>query len=343
MPNQTHDPNYLLRWDFARDQFVDRDVVQTTHRLADLPLASDQGLQELLLRIPPIAFCLHTMGHDPAHPSQWQAGLLGNVGIPQMIDLIHRGRIWLTVPKIDLYNTELGELVSRLSQELRECHVGLRIIQPHAELVVSSPSAHFYYGCDPMPSVLWHLRGRMRLRIYPNDQRFVDRSAHRQITDQQTHQRLYFEPSFDRHARVINVEPGQMISWPQPMPYRIENVEGLNVSLRLVFHTSRSTRQSNVHAVNRFLFALSLDRFCDDRIDGLAASLKHALATLIRRSDQGSGQKQPAPTFQLDTDSPSGVRSLTESYESGDSVPTSPVTSLNLGSLPTATTPVLEN
>lgn len=156
MSETSLDPYYLLRWDFSRDLAIDRDVVLATHRLGELPLASDQGLQELLRRIPLSALSIHATGENPAHPTEWQTGLLGEVTESEIIDLIKRGRLWVTVPQIDQHDNELAALVGRLAQELSECHVGLRIIDPHADLILSSPSAQYYYGCDAMPSVLWH-------------------------------------------------------------------------------------------------------------------------------------------------------------------------------------------
>jgi hypothetical protein len=334
MSQTSLDSRYLLRWDFSHELAVDRDLVLASHRLTDLPFLTDWGLRELMARVPSSALVVNMMGQNPAHPTEWQLGLLGDVAPSQVIDLINHGRFWFTAPRIDMYQTQMANLVARLSRELNECHVGLRIIEPHADLVLSSPSAQYYYSCDPHPSVLWHLRGRMRLRVYPNDSRFIQQSDRQLIASRQTSERLYFEPSLDRYSRVFELQPGQMISWPQGCPYRIENLEVPNISLRLTFQTPRSIRQEKIHLVNRILTSLKADRWCDDRIDGLSASFKVALAHLIRGAGKNSNQHAQHPTFWLDADSPSGARWLPGSTQFGEVTTANEVTNLNVGSFP---------
>ena len=83
------------------------------------------------------------------------------------------------------------------------------------------------------------------------------------------------------------------------MPYRIENTAGLNVSLRLTFHTRRSLRQQNIHRANLWLQSLMLDRFSDDRIDGVMASLKNHLTTLFPQTGIRAVETQPDAGFTL--------------------------------------------
>ena len=127
------------------------------------------------------------------------------------------------------------------------------------------------------------------------------------------------------------------------MPYRIENTEGLNVFLRLKFTTPRSLRTSNVHLVNRFMHRLRLERFCEQRIDGLSASLKHALASLIVRYDRSSGSSQPDPTFVLNANLSGGDRSLNKQADHREPAPVPGITSFSGNILPASASVVLEN
>ena len=207
MPETSVDPYYLLRWDFARRQSIGRDVVQTRHRLTELPRLSEQSLQRLLQRIPSTAFIVHTMGNRATHPSEWQTGVLGDLPQEGIMDAVRQRRLWLTIPQIEHHDDDMAGIVTRLTRELMECHVGLRIFDPQLDLILCSPTAQQYYGCDATPSVLFHLRGRMRIWVYPDEDRFIAHSDHEWIAQQRAHQRLYFEPAFDRHAQVFDVRP----------------------------------------------------------------------------------------------------------------------------------------
>ncbi len=343
MSETSFHPYYLLRWDFSREQTIDRDVVHATHRLTDLPCFSAPGLQRLLRRIPADAFQVHATGDNAAHATQWQTCALGDATPEEIVDTASRGRLWIDAANIQRYDQQLAGIVDRLSRELMECHVGLRIIDPQADLILCSPQSQHYYGCDAVPSVLLHLRGRVRLWIYPNGKRFIDQRDHERIAQGRQFQRLYFEPAFDRHAQVYQIEPGQMISWPQPMPYRIQTTEGLSVCLRLKFQTSRSLRQNNVHLVNRWLRKLRLDRLCAHRIEGISASLKHVFASLLAHHAQNPGGREPEPTFVLDPSSPVGMRSLSEPFDPCNRASVPGITGINSNIFPISTSAVLEN
>jgi hypothetical protein len=331
--------HYLLHWDFSRHVAVGRDVVEATHRLAELPIASDQELCELLQRLPRSAIVVHAMGSNPAHPSQWQTGTAGDLPAREIVNAIARGQLWVTAAAVDQHDPFVARLVDRLTQELCQCHVGLRLIEPHADLVISSPSSQLYYGCDVRPSVLWHLRGRMRLRIYPNHSRFLNAEDLERVARRQVRQNLYFEPALDGQSRVFDMQPGQLISWPHPLPYRIENTEGMNVALRLTFHTKQSLRLANVVLANQILRRLKLDRFADTRTDGLVASLKQVVAGLFRRFVDAD-DVPIEPTFVLDAAALDEIRSPTEQVDSNQAIapriPSMPLVNLPATTLVTA-------
>jgi hypothetical protein len=301
-------PRYLLRWDFSNPQAVGRDLVLSSHRLADLSIISDTPLETLLRSIPRSQFSIHCIGDNLGHPNELQTGSMGAVSVGEAIEIIRRGRLAMMVRQIDHHDHRLANLATRLVGELCECHVGLRILEPQLEIAISSPGTRHYYRCDAQQSVLWQLHGQLKVWLYPREQRFLDQRDLERIVHQGCTQRLYYEPAFDARAEVTDVGPGQMIAWPHPSPYRIETLDDLSVTLRLTFQTPATRRQRNIHLANRALRGWALDRICSDQTGGFWATAKNLSAELLKLHEFNRQNDSGEPTFVLDPSRSSGIR-----------------------------------
>jgi Cupin-like domain len=120
-------------------------------------------------------------------------------------------------------------------------------------LLVSSPQAIVYYHVDAGPNLLWHIRGRKRLWVYPaNNRVFVPRELMEDISASVRTENLPYTPEFDQAALVYDLEPGQVVAWPQNSPHRIQNLDTVNVSLNTEFATKQTDRRVLVNIANRF-------------------------------------------------------------------------------------------
>jgi hypothetical protein len=100
------------------------------------------------------------------------------------------------------------------------------------------------YHADASPNALWHVRGRKRVFVYPrDDEQLISRSDLEEIYVAARDEYLSYDQTFDFRARVIELEGGQVAAWPQNSPHRVENIDGLNVSLSCEFATARSRRR----------------------------------------------------------------------------------------------------
>ena len=298
MPKQASKPFYLLRWDFSRRQSLGKDIVTAEHRLNELPFGSRQGLQDLLQKTPGNAVSIYGTGKSPAYPNEWQRGEPGSLAIAELVNALKLGRLWITLSDIDQHNASIARVSQRLAAELQECHVGLRILDPSADLILSSATTQYYFGCDPTPTVHFQLAGKLRLTVYPCEERYVQQDELEQIASRGQRKQLYYEPAFDRSGSVVDLEPGQLFCAPHTMPYRIEACDAVNVCFRMRFRTRRSIRQTNVLAMNRLLKPWIGDRFCGDRLTGVRAALKQLCAALLNDTPDAPPQSS-APTFAL--------------------------------------------
>ena len=172
-----------------------------------------------------------------------------------------------------------------------------------------------HYHVDWPVNMLWHLRGSKRVWVYPHfDPRFVSQPVMEMVCSGEFTDDVPYDAEFDKYALVFDVEPGQLITWPQHTPHRVTNLEGLNVSLSTEHKNPRARRRNNVHLANQFLRRKLAVAAPHARVDGIAAHVKQSLARALRHWShwRGVGKEQftyPI-SFVVDPQAPGGVRLL---------------------------------
>ncbi len=290
MRESTNEPRYLMRWDLFRDQSVCRDVFMTTHRLGEVSLFSDDLIADLIDRHPHSAMTLSTMGDCVAHSSEWQAGQLGDHSGAQLLAMIRRGRLHLTIRNLGQHQPSIAAVIDRLCQEVVECDPGLRIIGSEGHLLISSPSAFQYYHSDMSPGMRWQIRGSSRVWTYPQGDPYLPEGTIEQIVSGQRVDTLYYEPAFDDQAQLFDVPPGQMLTLPQYTPHRTANLDGLNITLKIEYRTPEVIRRNRIHVANRLLRRYLPFHFDSHHATGIGAVMKQVLANLA-----GSGRHPDLP------------------------------------------------
>ena len=100
------------------------------------------------------------------------------------------------------------------------------------------------YHFDAAGVVLFHLRGRKRIFVYPGDEAHLSELAMEQVVARQTTEEVPYVRAFEEDARIVDLEPGQALTWPLYAPHRVENLDRFCVSLSMDFQTW-STRFRN--------------------------------------------------------------------------------------------------
>jgi len=296
----------------ARAAFSTEPVL-ARHNLQENPLFSDQSLIELLDRHPRELIYAITMGGDPAREENRLAAHDGVSG-RDLLEAVRRGRFWLNVTRVNRTDPRFRDLIERLYQELAKTVPGFKPQKTQGSVVISSPHAIVYLHADAPPNILWHVRGRKKIWIYPAlDERFLPRMDLEDILAGARHEYLPYRPDFDAHATCYELGPGDMATWPQNAPHRVTNLESLNVALSTEHFTAQSRARARVYSANRFLrnrFGLSR---LSSRERGLGALAKTALHRAARRLGLEADPpvpKQWVPTLRVSRDSPTGVVEL---------------------------------
>ena len=304
----------LVTWSDEQAQAWGEVALLARHRLHEVTASSfdDKGLADLLDRMPRDRVLAYSMGSDPARPKDWASGTTTELPGAVLLDAVRRGRLWLNILRVDEAIPAMAALTERLYGELRQRRPNVVPVSRKATLLISSPTAQVYFHADTQPNLLWHIRGRKRVWVYPAlDQRYCSTVDLQRIYTNETEEELPYDPVWDEAATVFDLNPGDVASWPQNAPHRVANLDGLNVSLSTEHITARTARRGHVWTANRFLSTRLHLPASSTRESGPIAAAKALTVRAARRA----GVWQPpvfqrVPTFEIDSTSPDGMRSL---------------------------------
>ncbi|MDZ4657035.1 MAG: hypothetical protein SH868_05585 [Bythopirellula sp.] len=310
---------HLENWTPDQAARMENAIFVAQHRLQDLEMFRDEHLIDTLDRHPRQDLGINTMGTDPRLHHEWQEGRAGELTAEQLFEAVSRGKIWLNLRRVMDHHAEYADVVNRLYAELEATCPGLQTYNRSANLLISSPRAIVYYHLDCPVNMLWHIRGQKRVWAYPLEAGIVSDETIEGVLCGEKSEELEFQPEWDDLAVVYDLEPGEMVTWPQHTPHRVVNTHGVNVSLSTEHMTSRAARRNNVFLANRHFRQVFGGEFRSTELTGWAPALKEFALRAMRRVPKlapaaPTGYKYPV-TFEVDLDAPNCVRQLKECRE----------------------------
>lgn len=256
-----------------------------------------------------------TMGADPCRAEDWRCVDIDPASTgADLWAAVERGRLWLNVTHVEEHSAGFASLVAGMYAELGRNCPHLEDPRPnYSTLLISSPGAQVYYHLDAEPNMLWHMRGRKRIWVYPAmDTRFVPQRWLEDIYAGEVDENLPYDPAFDEAAESFLLQPGDVASWPHNGPHRIVN-EDMNVSLATSYWTPTIYRRQYVQLANRFV--LRNLGVADRRMDehGLRPAFKrfvYRAANKVRPFPRRDRSATYITDLQLDPTAPNGLRRL---------------------------------
>ncbi|MGV7030606.1 cupin-like domain-containing protein [Methylobacterium symbioticum] len=239
-------------WDQRDAQLWQTQPVRLAHRLHELPLFSRAGLAALIERYPSQHYNLVHMG--PAGQRRfWREGEIGNLSGAEVLTAIEQGRIWINLRNVAKIDPAYRDLLKQIFVELQQRMPGFSTFNEGIGILISSPNAQVYYHADLPGQALWQIAGRKRLYLYPNTQPFLAPEHLEGIALFGHEMDVPYEPWYDEYAKVVELQPGQMMHWPLNAPHRIENLDCLNVSMTMEYWTDDIRRRHIVNVANGIL------------------------------------------------------------------------------------------
>ncbi len=207
------------------------------HCLVDQGFASDEALAAMLDRYPAELFDINLYDYDEEGQVSLRTGARGRLSGPDLLAAIQQGRLWVNLRSVETGWPELWAAAMAEFRTVQAAYPGLRAVKNAGQLILSSPKARVPYHFDAAGVVLFHLRGRKRIFVYPGDEAHLAEVDMEQVVSRQTTEELPYVRAFEADAQVMDLEPGQALTWPFYAPHRVENLDRFCVSLSIEFQT----------------------------------------------------------------------------------------------------------
>lgn len=304
--------SFLEDWTAEDYHTLEQGVILAKHSLNQDGMFSDENLATILDEHPDEHLTISTMGDDPG-VFAWIEGDRNGVTGAEILRLVREGKLWLNLRRILDFQPAIAKAVNAMYDELEAKSPGFAAHERTANLLLSSSKAMVHYHVDMPVNMLWHIRGQKRVWVYPHfDERFAAQSVLEKVCAGVLSEDIPYDPSFDPYALVFDVQPGQLLTWPQLTPHRVQNLDGMCVSLSTEHKNARAKRRINVYEANHWLRNNLGFGYQQSDVDGFTAHLKQALSRsvrLARKLTKGSVKEQFVynRAFKIDPSSETGI------------------------------------
>lgn len=276
--------------------------MRVKHQLLDTGLFDDGALLDLFDRHDPGELLVYRMGDDHRNLDDFKYGSRGGLSAAELLEAVKAGQLWLNIINLTRQHSEFRELVDAMYEQLEDTVPGFTTVFRSANLLVSSPTSQVFYHADAPLNMLWHLRGEKRVWVYPSSEKFAPREWVEMIFTRESDDDLPYKPDFDQYATAFDLKPGDMLTWPQNTPHRVENICGMNVSLTTEHYTPRAMKKRMTYLSNHYLhrwFGLPTTGVA---LDGPSAALKRTAFRVARRLPwlHEARESDDRSTFSLD-------------------------------------------
>ena len=108
------------------------------------------------------------------------------------------------------------------------------------------------YHFDKTETILWHVRGKKRVFLYPQTQQFISDFDYESVVSNALEDDLPYEASFDKHAKIVDLAEGSALTWPLNSPHRVDN-QSFCVSVTTEYSTKESGMKNAAMLTNATL------------------------------------------------------------------------------------------
>ena len=242
----------IADWDPEQVAGFERKVIAFRHSLHERTMFSDEGLASILDRYPREALGVFTMGEDLEDWRSWRRGSAGAMSGDRLLAAVKAGRLWLNLRHANTHLPDFAALCDEISAE-KERAFGTQVLNRDLGLLISSPNARVFYHLDVPLSSLWQVRGEKRIWFYPRTEPYVQPAWLERCVHGSAEGQMPFSPAWDDLAETRAMTPGDMITWAQNVPHRVDNGPMMNVSVSMEYMTPRARMRANVLHANGLL------------------------------------------------------------------------------------------
>lgn len=253
------------------------------HRLLDTGLFEDDALAALLDAYPAELYDINLFDFDGEGQAQMRTGVRGRLPGREVLAGIKQGRVWVQLRRVEENYPALGAAMRQAFRQIAGNAPGFKPAQINGQLILSAPGAKVPFHADAPGVVLFHLRGKKRVWIYPADEAHMPQQLMEEIVLKQQTEDLPYRREMDAAAQLVDLSPGMAVTWPLHAPHRVENVEGFNVSLSVDYQTWGTRIVNGAHYANGLLRRAGAPVAALDRTPAPARALLWAASVALKR------------------------------------------------------------
>ena len=227
--------------------------IRLNHRLDHSELFTNEALGDLIDRYPRAGYSLVQWGEQGTDRGSWREGDLGGLRGTEVIDAIAEARLWINLRDVANVDPRYAALRDEIFAELRGYMPDYGMYGEKIGILISSPGSRTLYHADLPGQCLWQMRGVKRVYVYPRAAPFIRPEHVEGIALSGVEVNMPYQPWYDEHATVFDLQPGEMLHWPLNAPHRVDNHDCLNVSMTMEYFTDKIRRSHMVTIANGIL------------------------------------------------------------------------------------------
>lgn len=309
-------PNQVFKdWNEAQASMWGRAPQRLHHPWHESPLFQLDALAELIEHYPVKHYALVSTNRKGDVERRWREGEIGDFSGREVINAIQQGGLWLNLRNVHEVDGRYAALQDAAYAELRNSIPGFEPASLRMGILISSPNARVHYHSDLPGQTLWQIAGRKRVYVYPPEPPFLPPQVLEDVALTGVEVNMPYEPGFDAHATVLELEPGQMLHWPLNSPHRVENHDCLNISVTTE-HWTEGIRRSQMVTMANGVLRRHLGMQPQKQLAGPSFWAKAALQAAWRRSPWAQrAQRVVRPIdFRLSRQHPGGMVDIPAYY-----------------------------
>jgi len=239
-------------WTDEHTSLFGKDIITVKHRLSETGLFTDDALARLLDKHPSNQLDVCTMSQEhELYPNKFRTGDFRDCDGKTLIEAAKAGKVWINVRKAMNIHPEYKAVLDEMYGAIAEI-TGKPTFNARGGILISSPAARVPYHCDQTETILWHVRGKKRIYLYPPTEKYLPDEAYQSIITNDREDDIPYTDDLDKGARVFDLGEDEMISWRLNAPHRVDN-QSYCISVTTEYSTKESAFKNSVMFTNAVL------------------------------------------------------------------------------------------
>ncbi len=193
--------NILFEWQPHYRELFGCHALHLHHNLDRSPLFGDAALARLLENAVPGTYHVNTRAAGPDGRKRRREGEFGKLTGAELLGAVAAGDIWINLRAPQLADPAYGGLLEDIYREFEARVPGLKTFKHKTTILISSPNVYVPYHADVPGQMLWQIRGRKRVWVYPAQEPFLPQAAIEKLILGEMHETDMGYPRLVRRAR----------------------------------------------------------------------------------------------------------------------------------------------